>query len=268
MQDRNLAQSSFQFSQRDGSQRPLLFGDLISLIPEAEASDKRSLLPRDLPSYLSIEYPVTNPNVSPISISFRRGVQPNRPVSVSSFRSFSSLSQEKEIRPTIDTLPEFFQQRCVVQILNGNPRGLGQQVRYGQLVQFFHPTSRSYLAVSATQHDTLTIQAHETLYTYFRLLPRFKLREEGEPVLADDVLMICPHQSKLTLGYSVSSTMEKYILGGRLSRQLSDMIEDGLLPSNVIHVGPTSLKYGWKIHRFASYREDSASFAKVFLKNK
>eukprot|EP00040_Diaphanoeca_grandis_P037641 m.247338 g.247338 ORF g.247338 m.247338 type:complete len:2866 (-) comp33854_c0_seq11:229-8826(-) len=92
-------------------------------------------------------------------------------------------------------------------------RHFGMAIHYGQVVQLWHPSSRSFLRVSSTANAELEpssmrveLSPHVDNSSYFRIMPRFKVRSEGDMITAEDEVVFESVRSK---GQFLNSTDKK-----------------------------------------------------------
>eukprot|EP00050_Salpingoeca_kvevrii_P002520 m.196116 g.196116 ORF g.196116 m.196116 type:complete len:2530 (-) comp10628_c0_seq6:379-7968(-) len=76
-------------------------------------------------------------------------------------------------------------------------RRRGDPVHYGQIVQFFHEHSKRFLRISTTQtsqlemsHMHVDLSANLSRHAWFRIMPRYKVRAEGDIVRLHDQIVI------------------------------------------------------------------------------
>eukprot|EP00043_Microstomoeca_roanoka_P019214 m.213666 g.213666 ORF g.213666 m.213666 type:complete len:2617 (+) comp16958_c0_seq4:400-8250(+) len=86
----------------------------------------------------------------------------------------------------------------------------GDHVVYGQVVQLWHPFTQSYVRVSSTvtspvEPSNMRIELEQAVsrYSYFRIMPRYKVRAEGEYIRMGDQIVL---ESVKTGGQFVHTT--------------------------------------------------------------
>ena len=76
-------------------------------------------------------------------------------------------------------------------------RRKGDPVPYGQTIQLYHVASRRYVRISTTttsrrepSHLKVDLSEEITRGSWFRIMPRFKVRAEGDPIRGNDQVVI------------------------------------------------------------------------------